>query len=449
MGWRGRLLIGWMVLAAACTAPAVRPVDPSGPAPTGSETVRSPDSTVPASSVASSSLTVGCPPGPDPVTSAPWVEGPSSDLVVLKETGPRVTAAVYPLPTAPHRLWSQWGKGVVVGDGRFLSALGDERGADGNSYVYEFDPNEGRLRLVFDVMSVVDHVPGAWGYGKIHAPMLDTACGDVYAATYWGSRRGLVFGDGYEGDLLLRIDPKARTVENLGVLAERRGVPSTALSPDGETLFAEAVDPIGGGGELVAVDLKTGERTRHRIPGHRTFRSILVDSAGVPHVAIGGGALGAVMPGGEVVGTGGLPGDVLRVATTPGPDGSVVGVTNDPPVFFRLDPDGSVVPLSPALGYTTSLARSDDGSTVYSMPLAHGSAWTVGAPLMALDVDSGALETVVELEPLVEQGLGLRVGGSYSIAIDGSRIYLGVNASTLDDDSGFGTVALLVVDLDR
>lgn len=456
MGWCGKLAVGAFVLAACVPSTSAPP--PDGSAPTSSVSVTSAPSTSdgPTTSTAPTTVTtpavsgpVECRRGVAPVAVAAWQDGPSAELQVLQETGPRVSAVRYPLPDAPFRLWSQWGKGVALGDGRFLSALGDERGADGNSYVYEFDPGSGRLSLVFDVMSVVDHTPGAWGYGKIHAPMLLTPCGDVYTATYWGTRRGLVFGDGYDGDLLLRIDPDARTVENLGVVASGRGVPSMALGLDGRTLFAEAVEPVSDTGVLVTVDLATGERSKVTIPGHQTFRSVLVGPDGIPRVAVGDGELAAVGPDGAVVREGGLPGAVLRMATPPGPDGSVVGVTVDPDVFFRRDPDGSIVALAPALGYTTSLARSDDGATVYSIPRAHGSAWTVGAPLMALDVATGRLETVVELGPLLEREMGLRLGGTYSIVADGSRLFVGVNASTLDDDSGFGVVALVVVDLDR
>ncbi len=457
MGWCGKLLVG-SILLAACTSSVAPTVDSTVlvPAPVTSSSSPSSSSTLPPttepvepSPSRPSSAPLECRRGLDPVATAGWREGPTAELEVLQERGPRVSAVAYPLPEAPYRLWSQWGKGVVLRDGRYLSAVGDERGADGNSYVYEFDPATGRLTLVFDVMEVVDHTPGAWGYGKIHAPMLETPCGDVVTATYWGTRRGLVFGDGYDGDLLLRIDPVARTVENLGVIAEGRGVPSMALALDGRTVFAEAVEPVGDTGELVTIDLTTGARTSVSIPGHRTFRSVLVGPDGVPWVAVGGGAIAGVEADGTVVVEKGLPGDVLRMATPPGPDGTVVGVTVDPDVFFRRDPDGTIVTLGPALGYTTSLARTADGATVYSMPRAHGAAWTLGAPLQALDVATGRLETVVELQPLVEETLGLRVGGTYSIAVDDTRIYLGVNASPIDDESGFGSVVLILVELDR
>ena len=114
-----------------------------------------------------------------------------------------------------------------------------------------------------------------------------------------------------------------------------------------------------------------------------------------------------------------------------------------------MDPDGEIEPLGEAAGYTTSLARI--GDTVYSMPLAHGAAWTLGAPVLGLDVTTGQTTTVIELEPLIEDAFGLRVGGTYSITADGGarRLFVGLNASNLDDDSGFGRVVLVVVDLDR
>ena len=61
--------------------------------------------------------------------------------------------AVYPLPDYEGRLWSQWGQGVVLEDGRILSAVGDHDGTGGNSFFYELDPASGRLTLVGDVLS--------------------------------------------------------------------------------------------------------------------------------------------------------------------------------------------------------------------------------------------------------------------------------------------------------
>jgi hypothetical protein len=142
-----------------------------------------------------------------------------------------------------------------------------------------------------------------------------------------------------------------------------------------------------------------------------------------------------------------LPGDWLRAATNPGPDGSVYGVTEDPEVFFAMRPDGSIESLGDALGYTASVALSPDGSRFFYMPGAHGNSEEWGSPLIAVDTATGEETVVAELNPLVEEALGFTVGGTYNVVVspDGGTVYLGVNVA--EDDSGFGEVALLVLEL--
>ena len=68
---------------------------------------------------------------------------------------------------------------------------------------------------------------------------------------------------------------------------------------------------------------------------------------------------------------------------------------------------------------------------------------------MAVDTTTGDQEVVIELQPLAEEHLGLRLGGTYNVAIDqeGKTIYLGMNTSDTSDDSGFGEVVLIIVTL--
>ena len=89
----------------------------------------------------------------------------------------------------------------------YYSAIGDHLGADGNSYVYTYDPASGSLTQIVDVLELTDHNSGAWGYGKVHAQMALGPCDEIFFTTYWGSRRGLTYENGYEGDLLFHIDP--------------------------------------------------------------------------------------------------------------------------------------------------------------------------------------------------------------------------------------------------
>jgi hypothetical protein len=125
----------------------------------------------------------------------------------------------------------------------------------------------------------------------------------------------------------------------------------------------------------------------------------------------------------------------------------VYGVTEDSPVLFAMRPDGSVESFGDALGYTASVALAPDGSRFFYMPGAHGNSTDWGSPLVAVDTATGEETVVAELNELVEEALGYRVGGTYGITVspDGDTVYMGVNVS--QDDSGFGEVALLVLDL--
>mgnify|MGYP001814329809 CR=1 FL=1 len=229
------------------------PADPDGPvgATTAPTTVQTPTGTSTATPPATpttsppSATTVARVPAPacdpparggDPVPWDPTATETAVDLRTGSDRGPGVRIAEYQVPDSLGAPWSQWGQGIVLGDGRFLSAVGDHRGIDGRSFVYVYDPAAAELERVIDVQAVVGHVAGATGYGKIHAPMLAGPCGEIYAATYWGSRRDLVDDADYRGDVLLRIDPAEATVTDLGVIYPGHGVASMALSPERSAL---------------------------------------------------------------------------------------------------------------------------------------------------------------------------------------------------------------------
>ena len=170
-------------------------------------------------------------------------QGPSEPTTVLRGEGPRVEAVAYPRPGYKGELWTQWGQGIVLEDGRFVSAIGDHAGADGNSYFFVFDPATSRLTRFADVLSRIDHQPGAWGYGKIHAQLVAGPCNEVYIATYWGTREGLRYDGTYRGDRLFRLDPATLELEDLGPPVPEHGIPSLASDPANGLVYGEATDP--------------------------------------------------------------------------------------------------------------------------------------------------------------------------------------------------------------
>lgn len=388
----------------------------------------------------------------------PLERGDSTELPVLGEVnGVTVSGALYPHPDYEGNPWSQWGQGLVAADGRFLSAIGDHLGVDGNSYLYEYDPATRRLTQIADILSYTDHVPGTWGYGKIHSQMVTGACGEIYFSTYWGTFREIEFEGNYTGDIIFRLDPVGDTLAPLGVPVEHHGQASMASSADHGLIYGEAVDPIRKSdgvdeGPFFAFDPDTGE-TVFEGPDqpHVGYRSVMVDALGRAYWSVGDGRLAVYDPDTGETSTSEerLPGDWMRAASAVSPDGYVYGVTREPDRFFSMSPGGDIKNLGDAAGYTASIALSPDGSEFYYLPGAHGTSWQSNSPLIAVDTSSGEQTTVVELNDLVEDETGYTVGGSYDVAVspDGSTIFLGVNVGEVGTDSTFGEVMLLVIEL--
>jgi hypothetical protein len=378
--------------------------------------------------------------------------GPSAGTVALGEH-PTVEAVVYPHPDHTGNPWSQWGQGVVLPDGRFVSAIGDHLGAGGDSYVYEFDPSTSRLTQIADVASLVPREPGSWGYGKIHAQMVAGACGEVYLSTFYGTAKGLTYSGGYDGDLLLRLDTGTHRLTSLGTPLPRHGIPSLAGAPGGRLLYGEGPDPLSDNeeeGSFFVYDTKAGKVVfEDSDSAHVGFRNVMVDAKGRGYFSAGGRRLYVYDPGkkGLDLFDEKLPGKWLRASTNPAPDGTVYGATREPDMLFALHPSGEIDSLGKARGYVTSLAIDPSGRYLYYVPDAHGDSWEKGTPLVRVDVATGKDEVVVELNDLAEKQLGLRLGGSYNVVMDpsGKRLYVGMNAGR--GNESLGEVVLMIVTL--
>ncbi len=455
-GWTYLIcLCGALTLFAACNAPgAATGATEPGATPSSSSTSPGTSAENTGSSgegSGSAAPAEGCSPSEGGVA---WREDDSVTVAeVGAEAGVTVYAAEYPLPGSTEGLWSQWGQGIALGDGRHLSAIGDHLGEDANSYFFVYDQGDKSLTRFADVLSTVPHQDGAFGYGKVHAQMVRDACGSIWAATYWGTREDLAYENGYEGDRLLEIDAGALTIADRGPFAGELGSPTMTITGDGRTLVAGSVDPETEEPDrgLLTVYDTVGRETVTQVddPRQEGFRALGLDpTSGRVFYSIGDNHLAALDPASgefedlEVS----IPGAWLRSVTRPAPDGTVYGASDDEPHLFSLSPDGTLVELGDPGGTTTSIAMNPDGSRIFWMPEAHGGAWEIGAPIMTMDTSSGEISEVVTLLDPFEQGLGLLPGGTYSIVYDDGRLILGVNASPLDDDSGFGTVVLVVVE---
>jgi hypothetical protein len=401
----------------------------------------------------------------NPTCASPQIvapEGASATSEAAEGTSPAVRLVRYPRPDGPGEPWSQWGQGLVLPDGRFVSAMGDERGIDGNSYVFVYDPSTRKITRVDDVLGHVDHQKGEFGYGKVHGQMVPGSCGDAYFMTYWGTRKDLEYTDTYRGDVLFHFDPATSTIKSMGVPIPKHGTPSLASLGTG-MIYGEAADVTPRDskqhdtGVFWVYDTKTNQVVfRDDTTEHSLFRNILLDKKGRAYVAGENGRLLVYRPGADKLEDAGvkLPGGgSLRASTRPAPDGAVYGVTQSPDgeapeMLFALDPDGTVRSLGEARGYTTSLALTADGSRFYYVPGAHGDSGEQGTPVIAVDTKTGDQRVVTKLDPLSKQTLGLSLAGSYDVALDTKRdrLFVGLNAGQTDKNP-WGEVVLAIVDL--
>jgi hypothetical protein len=385
---------------------------------------------------------------------ATTIEGPGGIIVDF---------VAHPLPSYPGKPWSHWGEGLLASDGRYYTGIGDHRGADGNAFLYEYNPEDKTLRAVGDVLQAYGaHGPGAWGYGKIHGRIVEDRCGLLYFSTYWGTRRGgLHYAGSYQGDLLMRYDPAGQQLVSLGVPMPEMGTPSTQIWKDGGLFYGEANHPATDGADwpkgkrFWVYDLTEKKVIFHssQLIDHSSGREIAVDRNGRAYYSGAGRDLLRYDPetnAEEKILA--LPHDgKLRAATRPAADGRIFMATNKENRAYLFDPasDG-LQDLGPLPSDTASLALSESGEEAYFSPGAHGQGLDFCFPLMAID-RNGRTRTILELGPLIEAAGGPYPAGTYSIGTDPAHpgdVYILANAGPPGaKQEAFGQPLVIVVHL--
>ena len=201
---------------------------------------------------------------------------------------------------------------------------------------------------VADVLSQVEHADGAWGYGKIHAQLVEGRCGEVYVADVLGEPARASSTPRPTRATCCSASTRQRSRSSRsGSRSRAHGIPSLAGSAVRRVALRRGHRPRGPSardrGAFFAYDVERGEvafgPTTPTTSGSATS---LVGPDGTavprrrgrpaPRVRTGSDALRparrSALPGGGW----------FRASTPPGPDGTVYGVTQDPDRLLRAAP---------------------------------------------------------------------------------------------------------------
>ena len=353
--------------------------------------------------------------------------------------GCTIRFARYPTPSY-DAAWTQWGKGLVASNGRVYSGVGDHRGIDGNSYLYEYDPGTQTLRAIAHLQQAVPVPTGEYGFGKIHGRISEGRDGNLYFASFHGK-----FGDEGRGSTqyLFKYDLHSRRIEKL-VGLQGYGFPSTEMWGDGLLFYAQATDADERNAIFLVYDISARRVVFQTPQGYDGSRAIFVDREGNAYANTADRHLFKYDPRLNELSMLDvqMPATALRQTIGPGPSGCMYGFNRDTFDLFRFDPESSTITgLCLLESDAASIELDPSGRYVYYIPWGGD-----GQPgqLCRLDVSDPARvvhQQIADVARHIANKYGMQLQSSYNLTMsrDGGTLYLGFNA---DRSVGFIEIRL-------
>lgn len=380
--------------------------------------------------------------------------------VVMAKTAPRVDFAFYPGQTYPGNPWSNWGQGSCA-EGKYYSAIGDHLAPQGNAFVYEYDPRAKAFRVLTDVRAVLQLPDGHYSPGKIHSRVEQGSDGWLYFTTHRGSTRVTTDEHHFQGDWILRADPRTGKSE----IVAHGPVPKHCLPTgllDAQRLIYYASTAPGkedgqDGVHFLAYDLR-GRKVLYDGPNGPSRAMILSRSTGRVYFAPGASSANVVrfdasMPAAPTA----IPGEFsLRAVTNETADGKIFccsyGSRERGTEMFEFDVKTErVMSLGPAAvgvnQYVAALAVDPRGRYVYYVPGAHGGSEQDGSAVVQFDTQRRQRKVIASLHPYFAEHHGCTLKGTYSVALDEQGEHLFVTWNVSREGKVWDSCALTVIQI--
>lgn len=364
--------------------------------------------------------------------------------VQIAKTPPTIDFLYYPGQTYPGKPWSNWGDSISV-NGKYYASIGDHLAPRGNAFVFEYDPETRKLRKLVDLQKTLNLPEGHYTPGKIHGQLGMGKDGWIYFSTHRGSKRVTTDEYHYEGDWILRTNPKTAKTEIVARCpVPRHSVPNSILDPERMIFY---------GGTASGVNAET-EEIRFFAYDLQNKKLLTSVTDGPARAMIYSSSQGAVYytPNNDLSplmkfdpSTDQAPQKIsgelgIRAATEETADGIVYSVSQghrgEPSYLYSFNvKSGSIERLEQAAvgtqTYVATIDASPGGRYLYYIPGAHGGADKDGSPIVQYDTKERSHKVLAFLDPYYREKYRAIPAGTYSVAVDpaGDKLYVTWNVS--------------------
>ena len=374
--------------------------------------------------------------------------------VRIAKTAPTIDFLFYPGQTYAGKPWSNWGDSLAA-NGKYYASIGDHHAANGkdpahtgNAFVFEYDPEKKAFRQLVDLAKVLDLPAGHYVPGKIHGRLDLGDDGWLYFATHRGSTTVTTDRYHYQGDWILRCDPKTgKTEVVVRGPVPKHCIPASVLDPKRMICYGGTAPGDRGdadGIQFFAYDVRN-KRVLYSGPDGPSRYMILAKSTGRVYYVPGKdeGMSGPLMRFDPA--TAGPPVKIdavlgLRAATEETADGKVYTVSKGgrgtPATLWAFDTKTERAEKlgDAAVGtqaYIASIDVDPTGRYLYYVPGAHGGGDVDGSPVVQFDVKTRTRKVIAFLHPFYKDKYGVTLQGTFSTAVDpkGDKLYVTWNAS--------------------
>ena len=390
-------------------------------------------------------------------TGPEFLKPPASLLkgVAVAETAPTVDFLYFPGQDYEGKPWSNWGDSLAVG-GKYYASIGDhlalrDKGdgahGTGTGLVFEYDPVKKSFRKLLDVAKLLDLPKHHYVPGKIHSRLDMGSDGWLYCATHRGSTKVTSDANHYEGDWILRCDPKTGKGEIVArAPVPKHCIPTSVLDPERLIFYggtAPGTDAKDKDIRFFAYDVKNKKLlysgpdgpARAMIFAKSTGRVYYVpgkDDMVGPLVRFDPAKPGAPVKIDATVG--------LRAATQETAQGVVYTVSKcgkgGEAILYAFDTKTETAQeIGPAAvgsnSYITSLDADPTGRYLYYIPGAHGGSERDGSAVVQFDTKAKTRKVIAFLHPYFKEKYGATLAGTFSAAVDpkGDKLYITWNVN--------------------